>query len=313
MWETWVRSLGWEDPLEKGKATHSNILAWRITWSTKMLHPKVTLTTLAAHGPSPGLHPAFGPERFDLGIQKRLHIVLPGLGLALLHVKALQFDLHHLTEQLPAEWAEVTTFKPPQMVLQGFNHVLSAALIKEKILTFIRNTGTRSDTGPTNPPLRQGPSLGTPDFITPLELLPGSHYPPAPLLLIFLLIRTDSLLLVLLLFQHPREWEGLGGTPRSPQTHFLLPTVPSPTTHKDFSEEMRMLKAARGTHLLGDLGLCVGLALVLVLGHLLRHGPANGFLKLLERFLQTPTLLRASPVMSLVYAEDVTFYTEDTL
>jgi len=30
MWETRVRSLGWEDSLEKGKATHSNILAWRI-------------------------------------------------------------------------------------------------------------------------------------------------------------------------------------------------------------------------------------------------------------------------------------------
>ena len=30
MWETWVRSLGWEDPLEKGMATHSGILAWRI-------------------------------------------------------------------------------------------------------------------------------------------------------------------------------------------------------------------------------------------------------------------------------------------
>ena len=29
MRETWVRSLGWEDPLEKGKATHSSILAWR--------------------------------------------------------------------------------------------------------------------------------------------------------------------------------------------------------------------------------------------------------------------------------------------
>ena len=27
MWKTWVRSLGWEDPLEKGKATHSSILA----------------------------------------------------------------------------------------------------------------------------------------------------------------------------------------------------------------------------------------------------------------------------------------------
>ena len=30
MWETWVRSLGWEDALEKGKATQSRILAWRI-------------------------------------------------------------------------------------------------------------------------------------------------------------------------------------------------------------------------------------------------------------------------------------------
>ena len=31
MWETWVRSLGWEDPLEEGVATHSSILAWRIS------------------------------------------------------------------------------------------------------------------------------------------------------------------------------------------------------------------------------------------------------------------------------------------
>ena len=30
MWETWVRSLGWKDPLGKGKATHSSILAWII-------------------------------------------------------------------------------------------------------------------------------------------------------------------------------------------------------------------------------------------------------------------------------------------
>ena len=33
MWETWVRSLGWEDPLEKGMATHSSILAWRTSWT----------------------------------------------------------------------------------------------------------------------------------------------------------------------------------------------------------------------------------------------------------------------------------------
>ena len=32
MWETWVRSLGWEDPLEEGMATHSSIVAWRIPW-----------------------------------------------------------------------------------------------------------------------------------------------------------------------------------------------------------------------------------------------------------------------------------------
>ena len=31
--ETWVQSLGWEDPLEKRKATHSSILAWRIPWT----------------------------------------------------------------------------------------------------------------------------------------------------------------------------------------------------------------------------------------------------------------------------------------
>ena len=31
--ETWVRSLGWEDPLEKEMATHSSILAWKISWT----------------------------------------------------------------------------------------------------------------------------------------------------------------------------------------------------------------------------------------------------------------------------------------
>ena len=36
VWETWVQSLGWEDALEKGKATHSSILAWRMgsPWTT---------------------------------------------------------------------------------------------------------------------------------------------------------------------------------------------------------------------------------------------------------------------------------------
>ena len=33
MQETWIQSLGWEDPLEKGMVTHSSILAWRIPWT----------------------------------------------------------------------------------------------------------------------------------------------------------------------------------------------------------------------------------------------------------------------------------------
>ena len=33
MQETWIRSLHWEDPLEKGMATHSSILAWKIPWT----------------------------------------------------------------------------------------------------------------------------------------------------------------------------------------------------------------------------------------------------------------------------------------
>ena len=50
MQETWVWSLGWEDPLDKGKAIHSSILAWRIPWtiqsmeSQKVRHDWVTFT-----------------------------------------------------------------------------------------------------------------------------------------------------------------------------------------------------------------------------------------------------------------------------
>ena len=46
MRETWVWSLGWEDTLEKGKATHSNILAWRIPWTglQRVRHDWATFT-----------------------------------------------------------------------------------------------------------------------------------------------------------------------------------------------------------------------------------------------------------------------------
>ena len=45
MWKTWVQSLVWEDPLEKGMATHFSILAWRLSWTEE---PEVWQAT--AHG-----------------------------------------------------------------------------------------------------------------------------------------------------------------------------------------------------------------------------------------------------------------------
>ena len=46
MWETWVQSLGWEDPLEKGMATHSSILAWRIPWVLRLLLGRKAMTNI---------------------------------------------------------------------------------------------------------------------------------------------------------------------------------------------------------------------------------------------------------------------------
>ena len=57
MWETWVQSLGWEDPLEKEMATHSSILAWRIPWMEELgglqsMRRKESDTTEQLHFPS---------------------------------------------------------------------------------------------------------------------------------------------------------------------------------------------------------------------------------------------------------------------
>ena len=49
MWETRVRSLGWEDPLEKGKATHSSILAWRIPWTMELQESDTTERLSLSH------------------------------------------------------------------------------------------------------------------------------------------------------------------------------------------------------------------------------------------------------------------------
>ena len=77
MRETWVWSLGWEDPLEKGKATHSGILAWRIPWTVQSMglqrvwHDWVTFTTTTTRlqhtrppcpSPTPGALPNSCPS-----------------------------------------------------------------------------------------------------------------------------------------------------------------------------------------------------------------------------------------------------------
>ena len=64
MWETWVQSLGWEDPLEKEMAIHSSILAWKIPWreetaasaAAKLLHLCPTLCDPKDRSP-PGSSP----------------------------------------------------------------------------------------------------------------------------------------------------------------------------------------------------------------------------------------------------------------
>ena len=49
MRETWVHSMGWEDPLDKGKVTHSSILAWRIPWYPKELDVTERLSLSLSH------------------------------------------------------------------------------------------------------------------------------------------------------------------------------------------------------------------------------------------------------------------------
>ena len=54
MWDTWAQSLGSEDPLEKGTATHSSILTWRIPWTTAMVSQESDWTELLHSYPVTG-------------------------------------------------------------------------------------------------------------------------------------------------------------------------------------------------------------------------------------------------------------------
>ena len=65
MRETWVRPLGWEDPLEKGKATHSGILARRNPWTTVhgVAESDTTLSDFCFHSLSPYLYKLISLKR----------------------------------------------------------------------------------------------------------------------------------------------------------------------------------------------------------------------------------------------------------
>ena len=75
VWETWVQSLGWEDPLEKGRATHSSILAWRIPWTIS----------------SP-----WGHKELDTTEQLSLHFITEGASTGRVYATSISWGgLHH--------------------------------------------------------------------------------------------------------------------------------------------------------------------------------------------------------------------------
>ena len=86
MQENWVRSLGWEDPLEKGKATQSSILAWRIPWTVSSMrrtqwHPTPVLLPGKSHGRRSlvGCSP-WGLEESDTTNRLHFHFSLSWIG-----------------------------------------------------------------------------------------------------------------------------------------------------------------------------------------------------------------------------------------
>ena len=113
MWETWVRSLGWEDSLQKGMATHSSIFAWRIPWteepgrlqfmgSQRVRHDWVTFTFIKEHLKlqTLGWIYIYKGNEFNLWWKKRVisstDVIHPFSHHLLLRPKHSQFHLRHL-------------------------------------------------------------------------------------------------------------------------------------------------------------------------------------------------------------------------
>ena len=56
VWETWVRALGWEDPLEKEMATHSRTIAWKIPWTEEPGRLQAMGSQRVGHDQATSLH-----------------------------------------------------------------------------------------------------------------------------------------------------------------------------------------------------------------------------------------------------------------
>ena len=83
MWETWVQPLGWEDALEKGMATHSSILAWRIPWTIYKVHGVAKSRTRLSN---------FHLLSFLSGFDKYGHLNIPTTEICPKHISTLHLS-----------------------------------------------------------------------------------------------------------------------------------------------------------------------------------------------------------------------------
>ena len=128
MQETWVRSLGWKENLEKGTATDSSILAWRIPWtiqsmgSQRVWHDWATFTR-DFPGSSDGKASACNGE--DLGS-------IPGLGRSPGEEKGYLLQYSGLENPMPWDWKESDTTEQLSLSLFSFTH--HNATLREALL-----------------------------------------------------------------------------------------------------------------------------------------------------------------------------------
>lgn len=141
-------SLGW-----KHGPTQTNTTSSPSSSQSQSQQQLLTHLDTAEHTNPPGLHPAFGPQRSDLGLQEGLEVVLHRQGVLLLHLVAAELHSHQVAEQVPADSRDLQ----PGAELE---------------LLRSRSQQQRSS---------------SPELVVPHKLLPGAHHSFARLLLVFIL------------------------------------------------------------------------------------------------------------------------------